>query len=166
MRVFRFLSVLFVLTTACSSVVQRTDWAPRQPLKAGGVRFLFHSQADTVFRSRLLIGFLQGVPGHFPVTVSDAAYRIRVTLGEWETDYTPIFFLIPPLLSYLGCPQGTVTRRWALAVYGGEENRLLVLREGLVRRPFGLYYMIPSVKGRISEALLATITAELAVLFK
>lgn len=152
-----------LLLSACTVTMRRTDIIS-SALPPGGVVFRFRGPVGSAFRARLMIGFLEKVKGrgHFLMT-DGGRYRVRLTMEPLDIDYRPIFFVIPPLLSYLGCPQGTVTRRFSVAVFDG--RRLIGIREGLVRRPFGLYYMIPFTQRRVQELVLRQAVAESASFF-
>ena len=156
--------LVLIIMASCSTVLERTV-AGTEATASGGVTFHFRGAVGNAFRARVLLAFLDQVPKRFFPVVGNGAYRVRITLDPVVVDYTPIYCVFPILLSFFGCPQGTVSRRYSVAVFSGERMRLISQWEGRVIRPFGLYYMIPRTKNRVEEALLGRVAAALKLFF-
>lgn len=158
--------LLLLLCSGCSTVLEKTVPAAGGAPPAGGVSIRFRGAASLAFRNRVLLRFREKAPERFFLTVKEGEVLVRITLDPVLVDYTPIYCVIPTLFSYFGVPQGTVSRRYSIAVFGKDGGKLLALWQGRVIRPFGLYYMIPATTRRVEEALLLKIGEALESYFR
>jgi len=166
MRGFIVSIAAVVLFASCSSVITTTVLSEKQGRRAGGVRFRFFGDVAFAFRTRLMIRCVSSFKsGLYPVMHGED-YIVEVRLDPVQRDFTPIFFIVPPLLSYLGCPQGSVSRRYSLRVISAADGRILVIWKGKVRRPFGLYYMIASAERRMHDEILIKSSSVLNLFFQ
>lgn len=145
-------AVLFLVS--CSSVITSSRIAPTPDIPSGAIEYTVLGDAPPAFQGRLIIRCSSVLGKEHQPVVRDGAFRVAVRLDAIERDFTPIAFIIPPLLSYLGCPQGTVSRRFSIRITTVKSGRVLTVWRGKVRRPFGLYYMIPSAEKKMHDAIL------------
>lgn len=162
----RLLLLLLLVLSGCSTLLERTLSPAGETPVPGTVSITFRGDASLAFRNRVMLRFREKVPDRYTLMVREGDTRVRITLDPLLVDYTPIYCVIPTLFSYFGVPQGTVSRRCSIAVFGRDGGRLLALWEGRVIRPFGLYYMIPATTGKVEEALLAKIGEALESFFR
>lgn len=166
MRSALILAGTFLIISCSSTIHNNRPTAGPRPA-GGGIQYRFSDNIKESFRNRLFIAQMQSFTNRrYFLTAAKGRYLVSVTLDPWQIDYTPIYCVFPPLLSYLGCPQGTVSRRFSAAIYQTGNNRLLNLWHGRVIRPFGLYYMIPGTKRRVQETILSKLHTVLSNYFK
>ena len=159
-------AVLLFLSVSCSTTVSRIQIAGKADAGGGGVRFRIMGDVPPSFRTRLLIRFAAEMGEKFYPAVRSEVYRVDLRFDPVDRDFTPIFFIVPPLLSYLGCPQGTVSRRFSIRIVSARSGKLLSIYQGRVRRPFGLYYMIPAAEKKMYNAILKLASDALVSYFR
>lgn len=158
----KFLLLPFALTcVACATDVTRHDFQAIPARVSPSICLRVVGDVPAWFANRLLIRVAEQLPPKTVFLTRDADLEYTLTLEPFSEDYTPIYCVFPTLVSFFGCPQGTVTRDFTLRLTSRGEPRIHTVWQGRVRRPFGLYYVIPSVRDRIMDTIIEELGSRL-----
>ena len=153
--------ILVFVATACETTLTRHDFAAIPARVSPTIALRVAGDVPQWFVNRLLVRVAGQLPEKTVLTTGEADLEYTLTLEPFVEDYTPIYCVFPTLVSFFGVPQGTVTRDFTLRLQSRGEARIHTVWQGRVRRPFGLYYVIPSVRHRIMNEIIEELGSRL-----